>query len=142
MSQLEGCGGSLHQFEMKAARLAALFRPDMDIAKVVSNIVTSQDFTASDGRVEAEMVRNSEVLERVRRDGGYGHHGHCSQPFVIFPFLIFLQSLATTVVNVININNNNNNNNNNQVNINVQSNNKIVSNTNVNDGNHVNVMVS
>merc|ERR1712217_639340 len=83
MSQLEGCGGSLHQFEMKATRLAALFRPDMDIAKVVSNIVTSQDFTASDGRVEAEMVRNSEVLERARRDGGYGHHGHCSQPFVI-----------------------------------------------------------
>ena len=59
----------------------------------------------------SELVKNSGVVDRVKRDGGYGHQ--CSNPFAIFPFLIFLQSMATTVVNVININNNNNNNNNN-----------------------------
>ena len=97
-------------------KMASVFKPeildlitkdDVDIDSLITRMVGRQTDIESRQSI-SKYVKESDSLQRIKRDGGYGHQ--CSQPFVIFPFLIFLQSLATTVVNVININNNNNNN--------------------------------
>merc|ERR1711893_17805 len=85
-------------------KMASVFKPeildlitkdDVDIDSLITRMVGRQTDIESRQSI-SKYVKESDNLQRIKRDGGYGHQ--CSQPFVIFPFLIFLQSLATTTI--------------------------------------------
>ena len=78
----------LIQFHDDGVRLASIFQPDlMDISSIDSlvNRLSGRSSSFETREEISKYVKDNEVLDRVKRDGGYGHH--CSNPFAIFPFL-------------------------------------------------------